>query len=487
MVNITPHLRSVNRLSCIYLPKELLLQIGAACASKKYPDHRNDHPNNNRSWQPPYRFLLPYFSFAAVGEENMGIYQLIGPVMALVFSLSAAGLQNAISKFVAGETATHDYKASLRILLVGFAFSLILSLGCLFGVYHFSDFIAAYLLFEPRCAPLLRIAALSFPFASVHSCVNGYFYGIRKTAVPAATQLTEQIFRVGSVYLIASWCLQQGKEPTITVAAAGLAIGELSSMLLALPAAYLHFIKKAYPAGRLPSGTLYRKAAGASKTGLIRVYGRLSRQIIGFAAPLSANRLCLNLLQAIEAACIPAKLQVYGHSVSDSLSVYGVLTGMALPLIYFPGTLTNSVSVLLMPAISEADAVNNQNAIRRAVRKCLGYCLLLGCVCCAGFLVLGKTVGIMLYNSEMAGHFIIILSFMCPFLYLNTTLTSILHGLGKTSYSFFLSLTGLMLRLVFVFQAIPLYGIKGYLAGMLLSQLYTTVCCLVPLRQYLLP
>ena len=168
-------------------------------------------------------------------------------------------------------------------------------------------------------------------------------------------------------------------------------------------------------------------------------------------------------------------------------TVYGVLTGMALPLIYFPGTLTNSVSVLLMPAISEADAVNNQNAIRRAVRKCLGYCLLLGCVCCAGFLVLGKTVGIMLYNSEMAGHFIIILSFMCPFLYLNTTLTSILHGLGKTSYSFFLSLTGLMLRLVFVFQAIPLYGIKGYLAGMLLSQLYTTVCCLVPLRQYLLP
>lgn len=75
----------------------------------------------------------------------------------------------------------------------------------------------------------------------------------------------------------------------------------------------------------------------------------------------------------------------------------------------------------------------------------------------------------MLYNSEMAGHFIMILSFMCPFLYLNTTLTSIL------------------LRLLFVFQAIPVYGIRGYLAGMLLSQLYTTLCCLIPLRKYLLP
>lgn len=63
-------------------------------------------------------FFYRIFLSRLFGEENMGIYQLIGPVMALVFSLSAAGLQNAISKFVAGETATHDYKASLRILLV---------------------------------------------------------------------------------------------------------------------------------------------------------------------------------------------------------------------------------------------------------------------------------------------------------------------------------------------------------------------------------
>ena len=76
---------------------------------------------------------------------------------------------------------------------------------------------------------------------------------------------------------------------------------------------------------------------------------------------------------------------------------------------------------------------------------------------------------------------------MCPFLYLNTTLTSILHGLGKTGYSFFLNMASLMLRLFFVFYAVPLYGIKGYLIGMLLSQLLNTLCCLLPLRQYWVP
>lgn len=42
-------------------------------------------------------FFYRIFLSRLFGEENMGIYQLIGPVMALVFSLSAAGLQNAIS------------------------------------------------------------------------------------------------------------------------------------------------------------------------------------------------------------------------------------------------------------------------------------------------------------------------------------------------------------------------------------------------------
>ena len=42
------------------------------------------------------------------GEEGMGIYQLLGPILALSFSLTAAGLQTAISKYVASETSTND-------------------------------------------------------------------------------------------------------------------------------------------------------------------------------------------------------------------------------------------------------------------------------------------------------------------------------------------------------------------------------------------
>ena len=51
---------------------------------------------------------------------------------------------------------------------------------------------------------------------------------------------------------------------------------------------------------------------------------------------------------------IPGQLRLYGYTNSESLSVYGILTGMALPMVLFPSVLTNSVSVMLLPAIAEA-------------------------------------------------------------------------------------------------------------------------------------
>lgn len=51
---------------------------------------------------------------------------------------------------------------------------------------------------------------------------------------------------------------------------------------------------------------------------------------------------------------IPSRLRLFGYTASEALGVYGILTGMAMSVIMFPSVITNSVSVLLMPAISEA-------------------------------------------------------------------------------------------------------------------------------------
>ena len=74
---------------------------------------------------------------------------------------------------------------------------------------------------------------------------------------------------------------------------------------------------------------------------------------------------------------------------------------------------------------------------------------------------------------------------MSPFLYKNSTLSSILHGLGKTMQSFFYGVASLLVRLAFVFFTIPVFGIKGYLWALLASQILLSILQLISLRRYL--
>ena len=418
-------------------------------------------------------FFYRIFLSNVFGAEGMGIYQLISPVLALSFALTASGIQTAISKYVASETSTHDYVTSFRTLWTGFLLAMALSVGCALGIYLYADAIAVTFLLESRTAPLLRIIAISIPMATVHSCINGYFYGIRKTAIPAVSQLAEQICRVGSVYLIYYFCRQHNMVPTISFAVTGLVIGESASMIVSVVA----IMSRAHHVFPTDSIQLCRQRTTAGS--LLTAYLHICRQLLCLAVPLSANRLVLNLLQSVEAIYIPNKLMAYGLSNADALGVYGVLTGMSLPLILFPSAITNSISVLLLPIVSEADASGNQNAVRRAILTSIRYCLLLGFGCTALFLLVGRTAGRLLFHSELAGSFILTLSFICPFMYIASTLGSILNGLGKTAQTFLYSVVSLLFRLLFVFFAIPLYGIKGYLWGMLASQMLQTLLCTV--------
>ena len=315
-------------------------------------------------------FFYRIFLSNIFGAEGMGIYQLIAPVLALSFALTVSGIQTAISKYVASETSTRDYKSSFRTLWAGFLLAMTLSAVCAVFIYLNADWISVTFLLEARTAPLLRIIALSIPMATVHSCINGYFYGIRKTAIPAISQLAEQICRVGSVYLIYYVCRQHNMQPTISFAVVGLVIGESASMVVSVIA----ILSRAHSV--FPSSTT---AVPRLRTGaLVTTYRRVMEQLLRLAVPLSANRLVLNLLQSIEAVYIPNRLMAYGLSNADALGVYGVLTGMSLPLILFPSAITNSISVLLLPIVAEADASGNRTAVRRAIMTSIRYCLLLG-------------------------------------------------------------------------------------------------------------
>ena len=187
----------------------------------------------------------------------------------------------------------------------------------------------------------------------------------------------------------------------------------------------------------------------------------------------------LNFLQSAEAIALPSALRSFGYDTSTALSVYGVLTGMAFPLIFFPNAVTSSISILLLPAISENMALGQTKSVRNTITQTIQYCSILGFFCMGFFLFFGKQIGSFLFHSNLAGYFIGELSFLCPFLYLNSTLSGILQGLGKITSLFFCNVFSLVLRLAMIYFFVPSVGIQGYLWGLLASQITLTCLCIL--------
>lgn len=410
-----------------------------------------------------YRIFLSH----TFGEEGVGLYQLVFPIYALCFSLTSAGIQLALSRCVA-RCMTQGKKKEARELLCT-SLVLTVAVSCIVTVIlqKYSVFIADTFLKDARCAQLLVILSYAFPFASTHSCICGYYFGLKQTGIPATSQMIEQIARILSVYLIYIYGLRHGVRFGVSIAVAGLIAGEILSSLFCLRSIFGKGGFGKWPRIRLSS---------CMKHG---------RELIALSIPLTASRVLLNLLQSIEAISIPLKLQTYGMSVAEALSIYGVLTGMALPCVFFPSAITNSVSTMLLPAVAEIQAMENHKELSALVKKVAYSCIFLGSICCVLLLTFGNWIGTVLFHSSMAGGYIVTLSWMCPFLYTNNTLISIVNGIGKTTLSFVINSASLGVRIASVLLFIPVFGIQGYLWGLLASQLCIFLFCLIYLNYYL--
>ena len=307
-------------------------------------------------------FIYHLFIARTFGEEAMGIFQLTSPILMLAFSFTCAGFQTAISKFTAGCLGQHQKEKATLYLLCGTSFSVTISVIYSFIVFYFADFIAITLLKERQCTLLLKICAISFPLSTFHSCLNGYFYGTKNTKVPAFTQIAEQLIRVGSVLLIYYIFNEQNKHPSIAITCIGLVLGEFIACVISL---FCYMITNnttwnlTQVTHQTPSTPMFHKMQSRE----------ISQDILTFSIPLIVNRVLINLLQSYETISLPTALRTYGYSSKAALSIYGVLTGMAMNLVLFPSTFTNSFSVLLLPAVSEAHSKNQFSKLKLTIRK----------------------------------------------------------------------------------------------------------------------
>ena len=323
------------------------------------------------------------------------------------------------------------------------------------AIYFLAPWIATDILKEPRTEELLKLMVFALVPSCVHSCFNGYYYGRKNSTIPSICQITEQLARVFGTLIIYQILLSQDLPLEPIHAVWGLVISELAGLLVNITA---------YLGSEASSDKLHTTDLQDSLPPLTAM-----------AFPLSLNHILMTLSHSVEDLLIPQQLVDYGYTADEALGHFGILTGMAMSVIFFPAVITNSLSVLLLPRISEAKARGDNRLVLDTIKGALCCGLALGSLCTFIFLFSSEWIGTYIFDNILAGFYIQILSILCPFMYTSILLSSIVNGLGYASLTLGCNLTGCAIRIAAIWFFMPAYGMYAYTVAMILSHVLTTL------------
>lgn len=140
-----------------------------------------------------------------------------------------------------------------------------------------------------------------------------------------------------------------------------------------------------------------------------RTQPQLSRQILRLSAPTAAARLCQTAMRALNAVLLPTCLRRSGLSASAATAQFGLLGGMAMPLLMLPGIVTGAVCTVAAPAVARQE--KQPQRLRRTVRLLLLAAAGIGAGASALLFLGADLVSTRLYSEPALSP---LLKLMCP-------------------------------------------------------------------------
>jgi stage V sporulation protein B len=408
-------------------------------------------------------FIFRVYLANVLGAEGIGLYQLILSFYMLMVTLSTSGIRIAVSKLMSEELALHHYSNAKKVLNQSIILSLFTGFFAAFLMYYFSNYVGVNILKDERTVLSLLYLVPSLPVIAVSSCYKGYFYAVGKVAKPASAQILEQVIRVFVIFSIMNYYLPKGLGYGCAAVSIGMTIEEIFSLI------YIWFLyaieKKPYTNKNktTPDNMIYK--------------------ILEIAIPLSATAYVNSILRMVENILLPSRLILYGDSTITAMSLYGMIKGMVLPLLFFPSSFLTSLASILIPSVAGDNATSNEKKVTYTLSKVLHFTALSGILVVSIFLCFPNEIGMTVYNDSQVGVMLKIISFVCPFMYLNMVIASMLNALGEQVSSFKINIIESILKISIIYFLIPLYGFNAYIFALFITTLLNTILYLIRLLQ----
>ena len=393
------------------------------------------------------------------GSEAMGLYSLLGSVYAFTITLATAGIGLGTTRIVSDALGIGDELLAQRSVKKALVYCLITGGIATALLFSLSDIIGSYVLCDERSILPLRILSLTLIPIAICSCLSGYFSAVRRVRFNAAFQVASQLARIGFTVLLLSMLVEKGTEMACVALVLGGAVAEIISTLLSF---ILYRIDQ-------------RKLKGVGTTKEIHIM----KKLMSITLPVTLSATIRSLLSMLQQILVPRGLKASGKSWEDSLSTYGSLHGMAMPLILFPSAFTSAFSGLLIPEVSECIVTGNSERLKRVSYRSLTLSLCFSIGVSGIMLFFSRELGLLIFGSEETANYIKIMAPLIPVMYIDSNVDAILKGSGHQVYSMNVNIADTLTACLFAIFLIPRLGIWGYVISIYATEILNTSLSLI--------
>lgn len=384
-----------------------------------------------------------------IGSSGMGLYQLIFSIFMLAVTLSTSGISLAVTRMVTAAIAAGRRQTIRSAVARCFAFCLCVSCSISVILVLSADFAAAVFLGNIAAAPCLRILGFGLPFMSLCTCMKGYFLAVDESLSTAFSDTLEQILTIAATVFFFWKFAPQSIERACFAAMAASTLGEMTSFL---------------------SGWLtYRVSLRRNTPREVQKSRGVLHGLTHIALPCTLSSAARSLLNTGENLLIPKELQQYGLEYSAALSQYGLLQGMAMPMLYFPSSFLTSFASLLIPKIAKEREQHHNRSVAfvsgRAIQATLAFGLFFSVI----FLFHGEDWGDAFYQSRESGKYLQVLAPIVPLVYLDVVVDSILKGLDEQLNSMKYNCADSLIRVALILVFLSRFGIESYVVILFFS------------------
>jgi stage V sporulation protein B len=391
-----------------------------------------------------------------IGTEGIGLFQLIISVYMMAILFVVTGINVAVTRLVAEEGGRGSFSVSRALIIRAFSISFLFSIPAFAFLFFGAEYIGTVWLGDQRAIFSLKLLAVGMPFAGISACIKGYFYAVSKLVRPTSSQAVELAIQIFITVNILDYFMLGGPEYACAAVAVGITISELASCLYIL--------------------TFYRLERRKNDNRISEIFyqNRILKKLLYISFPISVGSLIRSSLKTMENIMIPIGFERYGYTRKLSLEEYGKIQGMVMPILMFPASIILAFSALLIPEVSEANALNQKKRVEYSVTRALQLTSVMSILISGIFVIFSERLGPAIYASTECGSLIKVMAPLIPLIYLDIITDELLKGLNQQVSALKYNTFGAVIKIVLIYYTLPIRGLPGLIFVMYISSLINT-------------